>query len=133
GPDARRRPRAAREAYFLYVERAAEGANEADGPLSAACGRQRSRWGLLVSRLGTEELDESCLDLLVALLQLFRIDLQEVQVRELRLIGGGLHSGMARVESLAVGEDLLQLAAGDEIGGEVGGGWRGGEARDGAR
>src|SRR5215471_4926581 len=32
GPDARRRPRAAREAYFLYVERAAEGANEADGP-----------------------------------------------------------------------------------------------------
>jgi hypothetical protein len=27
GPDARRRPRAAREAYFLYVERAAEGAN----------------------------------------------------------------------------------------------------------
>jgi hypothetical protein len=27
GPDARRRPRAAREAYSLYVERAAEGAN----------------------------------------------------------------------------------------------------------
>ena len=26
GPDARRRPRAAREAYSLYVERAAEGA-----------------------------------------------------------------------------------------------------------
>jgi hypothetical protein len=37
GPDARRRPRAAREAYSLYVERAAEGANEADGPFSAAC------------------------------------------------------------------------------------------------
>jgi hypothetical protein len=37
GPDARRRPTAAREAYFLYVERAAEGANEADGPFSAAC------------------------------------------------------------------------------------------------
>ena len=36
GPDARRRPKAAREAYSLYVERAAEGANEADGPLSAA-------------------------------------------------------------------------------------------------
>src|SRR6266702_4143287 len=33
GPDARRRPRAAREAYSLYVERAAEGANEAAGPL----------------------------------------------------------------------------------------------------
>jgi len=26
---------AAREAYFLYVERAVEGANEADGPLSS--------------------------------------------------------------------------------------------------
>ena len=26
---------AAREAYFEYVERAAEGANEADGPVSA--------------------------------------------------------------------------------------------------
>src|SRR5438045_4063129 len=34
GPAARRRPKAAREAYSLYVERAAEGANEADGPLS---------------------------------------------------------------------------------------------------
>src|SRR5262245_57104013 len=37
GPDARRRPTAAREAYLLYVERAAEGANEADGPFSAFC------------------------------------------------------------------------------------------------
>src|SRR6267142_1484070 len=37
GPYARRRPTAAREAYCLYVERAAEGANEADGPFSAAC------------------------------------------------------------------------------------------------
>src|SRR6185369_11266002 len=34
-PDARRRPSAAREAYSLYVERAAEGANEADGVFSA--------------------------------------------------------------------------------------------------
>src|SRR5262245_32211248 len=37
GPAARRRPKAAREPYSLYGERAAEGANEADGPLSAAC------------------------------------------------------------------------------------------------
>ena len=29
---------AAREAYFLYVERAAESANEADGPLWAPWG-----------------------------------------------------------------------------------------------
>jgi len=28
---------AAREAYSLYVERADEGANEADGPFPAAC------------------------------------------------------------------------------------------------
>jgi hypothetical protein len=34
---AERRPTAAREAYSLYVERAAEGANDADGPSSAAC------------------------------------------------------------------------------------------------
>jgi len=37
GPAARRRPKAAREAYSLYVERAAEGANEADGPFEEAC------------------------------------------------------------------------------------------------
>ena len=35
GPVARRRPKSAREAYFLYVERIDEGANEANGPLSA--------------------------------------------------------------------------------------------------
>src|SRR6185503_19828818 len=37
GPYARRRPKAAGEAYFLYVEPAVEGANEADGPFSASC------------------------------------------------------------------------------------------------
>src|SRR5438093_718379 len=37
GPAARRRPKVAREAYSMYVERAAEGANEADGPFSFAC------------------------------------------------------------------------------------------------
>ena len=35
GPAARRRPKAAGEAYLLYVEPAVEGANEADGPLSS--------------------------------------------------------------------------------------------------
>jgi len=34
-PAARRRPKVVREAYFLYVDRATEGANEADGPLSS--------------------------------------------------------------------------------------------------
>ena len=37
GSAARRRPKAAGEAYSLYVEPAVEGANEADGPLSAPC------------------------------------------------------------------------------------------------
>src|SRR5262245_45927354 len=36
GSAARRRPKTGREAYSLYVERPDEGANEADGPLSAA-------------------------------------------------------------------------------------------------
>ena len=35
GSAARRRPKPAGEAYSLYVEPAGEGANEADGPLSA--------------------------------------------------------------------------------------------------
>ncbi len=37
GPVARRRPKVAREAYSLYVTLTAEGANEANGPLSASC------------------------------------------------------------------------------------------------
>ena len=37
GSDARRRPMTGREAYSVYVERSVEGANEADGPLSAPC------------------------------------------------------------------------------------------------
>jgi len=43
GSAARRRPKAAREAYSLYVERAAEGANEADEPFSTTGGR----WAVL--------------------------------------------------------------------------------------
>src|SRR5207237_1807656 len=77
GPDARRRPKAAGEAYSLYVEPAVEGANEADGPFSAAClgalgfrgglgarghgGRPTTagrRRGLLLRQLGHDRLDE---------------------------------------------------------------------------
>src|SRR5262249_49190323 len=43
GSAARRRPKSAREAYFLYVERADEGANEADEPLSALSRRSGDR------------------------------------------------------------------------------------------
>ncbi len=39
---------AAREAYSLYVERAAEGANAADGPPGPAC--YGSQWPSLVQR-----------------------------------------------------------------------------------
>ena len=42
GSAARRRPKVAREAYSLYVERAAEGANEADVPHGS-----RHRWAVL--------------------------------------------------------------------------------------
>ena len=45
GSAARRRRKAAREAYFLYVERAADGANEADDPLSPTDASGRARWG----------------------------------------------------------------------------------------
>ena len=45
GPVARRRPKAAGEAYSLYVEPAAEGANEANGPLSAIGTLGRARRG----------------------------------------------------------------------------------------
>src|SRR3970282_1786971 len=55
GPDARRRPTAAREAYFLYVERAAEGANEADGPFSAACLCPEGRQHLLRKQIHLPE------------------------------------------------------------------------------
>ena len=43
GADARRRPKAGREAYSLYVERPDEGVNEADAPLSGP--RQRAVGG----------------------------------------------------------------------------------------
>jgi len=45
GSAARRRPKVAREAYSLYVERAAEGANEADGPSRQPASVGRARWG----------------------------------------------------------------------------------------
>ncbi len=45
GPVARRRAKAAREAYSLYVERAVERANEANGPLSAIGTLGRARRG----------------------------------------------------------------------------------------
>ena len=45
GPVARRRPKEAREAYSLYVERAIEGANEANGPFSATDAGGRARRG----------------------------------------------------------------------------------------
>src|SRR5678815_857594 len=64
GPAARRRPKAAGEAYLLYVEPAVEGANEADGPLS-------SLW-LLPDSAVVHELDLPLDDLVAVLLVLHR-------------------------------------------------------------
>src|SRR5262245_49349524 len=69
---------------------------------------------------GTEELDEALLDLLVALLQLVGIHVQEPELRELRLVVRVLHLGVTRVEPLAVGHHLLQLAGEREVGEELG-------------
>src|SRR6185312_4931372 len=49
-----------------------------------------------------EELHEASLDLLVALLELLGIDLQELQIAELRPARRILHAWMPRVESLRV-------------------------------
>src|SRR5215467_10817578 len=70
--------------------------------------------------LGAEELDEARLDLLVPLLELLRVDLQQLQVLQPRLVGRVLHLGVAGVEALAVGQDLLDLAAENEVGEETG-------------
>jgi len=40
---------AAREAYFLYVERAAEGANEADGPFPSPYAPKNARTAAITS------------------------------------------------------------------------------------
>src|SRR5213593_2557955 len=53
GPDARRRPTAAREAYSLYVERAAEGANFFSSLLAAGHGpHDEKRLGPVRDRVG---------------------------------------------------------------------------------
>ena len=61
GPAARRRPKAAGEAYFLYVEPAAEGANGADGPFSASCG-DAAELGEDVGVVGLEPVAEARAD-----------------------------------------------------------------------
>src|SRR5687767_6848157 len=63
-----------------------------------------------VTRLGAEELHEALLDFFVALLQLLGIDLEQLEVRQLGLVGRIGDARMARVEAFAVGQDLLQLA-----------------------
>src|SRR5216117_4196067 len=49
GPAARRRPRAAREAYSLYVERVAEGANDPRRGPSRPPPIERRRWALIIA------------------------------------------------------------------------------------
>src|SRR5437762_12625418 len=83
GPAARRRPKAAREAYSLYVERAAEGANEANGPLSSLQGGDRDAVGAVPrDRLGH-------------------------QARGLRLLGKAAEVGQRGLAPLRGGDRLL--------------------------
>src|SRR5262245_50081480 len=82
--------------------------------------------------LCSEALAEAFADVLVAFLQLVRLDGEELEVSALRLVGGILHARVPGVESLAVCHDLLDLTAEGEVGEEPGGVRMGGEAGDGA-
>src|SRR5713101_6533254 len=94
GPDARRRPPAAREAYSLYVERATKGANcrasegsarpsdgltsdHADGPFSAACQREERPMTQFIKVATTEEFGDQQAKLVAVegqRIALFRVD-----------------------------------------------------------
>src|SRR5258705_13895594 len=87
----------------------------------------------MAGALGAEELHEARLDLFVALLELLRVQLQGLEIPELRPGGGGLHLRVAGVEAPGVGEDLLDLPREDEVGEEPGRVGMGREARDRAR
>src|SRR2546428_407814 len=76
-----------------------------------------ARW-----RLRAEELHEASLDLFVALLELIGVGVEQLQVAELRFVRGVRDAGMARVETLGVGEHLLHLFAEGEVREELGGG-----------
>src|SRR5215470_17361859 len=87
--------------------------------LATHTGSERS--SIIASRAGTrasraEELHEALLDLLVTLEQFGGIHREQLQLGELRLVGRVLHLGVAGVEALAVGQELLQLTAEREVG-----------------
>src|SRR2546430_17690939 len=91
------------------------GLDAADRRLSMPrCGN--ARW-----RLRAEELHEASLDLFVALLELIGVGVEQLQVAELRFVRGVRDAGMARVETLGVGEHLLHLFAEGEVREELGG------------
>src|SRR2546427_12280715 len=77
----------------------------------------------LTTELGTEELHEALLDVFGAPVDLVGIGDEDLQLGELRTIGGVRHVGMRDVEALGVGKDLLDLAREDEVGEEARGGW----------
>src|SRR5262245_56331351 len=69
---------------------------------------------------GTGALDAAALDVLDALLQLGGIHVHEPERRALRLVVRVRHLGVTRVETLAVGHHLLQVAGEREVGEELG-------------
>src|SRR5206468_7585957 len=105
GPDARQRPKAAGEAYPWYVEPTAEGANEADGPFSAA----RSAAGL--RSVGVDAM------LLELLPQRIPVDAQELgraQLVALGLAHDGAQEGLFHEphhEPVQIGRGLTPHAA----------------------
>src|SRR5262245_14114764 len=78
----------------------------------------------------SEELDEAFLDLLGPPLELVRIDRENFEVGELRLVRGIRHLGVGNVESLVVGEELLHRFGEYKIGEEPSGRRMRREARD---
>src|SRR5438552_9466685 len=85
---------------------------------------------LLTTELGTEELHEALLDVFGAPVDLVGID-DDLQLRELGTIGRVGDVRMSDVESLAVGQELLDLAGEDEVGEEQRCAGMGREAHDG--
>src|SRR5437870_13427805 len=107
GPDARRRPKAAREAYSLYVERAAEGANEADGPFSPPC--------LELDELGEDDVRHGA-DLVEGGGRHGVVEVQEGHRAAAATLPAELHAGDVDAVTPAEGADAADHARDVEVG-----------------
>src|SRR2546427_12046975 len=110
-----RRRRAAAAMIQTGAERSSPSSREGRGHRVTVSSRAIARGGS-----GPEELHEARLDLLVALLQLLGIDEEELELAELRPVGGILDLGVPGVEAFGIREHLLDLAAEEEVREELG-------------